>query len=116
MFLVCGCKGRHFPRNGKGTDNLFLYKNEKNIHTHYYIIYKAGKTSFTGSGRWERHKKRAEQGAPLQNLPDGTKLDFLAKKKFSINGKIFVPTVGTYVSSVGMYVSSAGTYVSSVGT
>ncbi|MBR5883716.1 MAG: hypothetical protein IKZ17_00640, partial [Bacteroidaceae bacterium] len=46
-----------------------------------YIIYKAGKTSFTGSERWERHKKGTKEGVPLQNLPYSTKLDFLAKRK-----------------------------------
>ena len=42
LFLVCGCKGRHFPQYDKTSRQLFLMKNGKNLNTHY-IIYIQGR-------------------------------------------------------------------------
>ncbi|MBQ2459024.1 MAG: hypothetical protein II275_12800, partial [Bacteroidaceae bacterium] len=43
LFLVCGCKGRHFPQYDKTYRQLFLKEILKKIKTHYYIIYKEGR-------------------------------------------------------------------------
>ena len=82
MFLVCGCKGRHFPRNGKDTDNLFLYKNEKNINTHYYIIYIGTENVFYRLWAMGKAQKRGGGRRAITEPADGTKLDFLAKSVF----------------------------------
>ena len=43
LFLVCGCKGRHFPQYDKTYRQLFLKKLQNIFDTHYIIYIQAQK-------------------------------------------------------------------------
>ena len=88
MFLVCGCKGRHFPRNGKDTDNLFLSKNEKNINTHYYIIYIGGENVFYRLGNEGKDKNGDRENRTM--VATGKKLAGKATS-FAHRGHVLFP-------------------------
>ncbi|MBQ5741933.1 MAG: hypothetical protein IIV53_08825, partial [Bacteroidaceae bacterium] len=86
LFLVCGCKGRHFPQYDKTLRKLFSKKNGKILNTHYNIYMGAKRRQKSiakgNTAEFQVQKKLARKYASRNTEKKGVKRAFHAWQIF----------------------------------